>query len=95
MYSYVFIYIQVSEQYLGLEFNFSFFFCFALFFVVVVFFFSVLFWEFSKISGCETTSRSPGVNHVEAKPFKGHLCYKTITSQNVLYEAQVKNFFIL
>ena len=23
---------------------------------------------------------------------KGYLCYKTITSQNVSYEAQVKNF---
>ena len=28
-------------------------------------------------------------------PSKGYLCYKTITSQNVLSEAQVKNFFIL
>ena len=27
--------------------------------------------------------------------FKGHLRYKTITYQNVLSEAQVKNFFIL
>ena len=27
-------------------------------------------------------------------PFKGYLCYKTITSQNVSSEAQVKNFFI-
>ena len=27
--------------------------------------------------------------------FKGHLYYKTMTSQNVLSEAQVKNFFIL
>ena len=26
--------------------------------------------------------------------FKGHLCFKTITSQNVLSEAQFKNFFI-
>ena len=26
--------------------------------------------------------------------FKGYLCYKTITSQNILSEAQVKNFFI-
>ena len=26
--------------------------------------------------------------------FKGYLRYKTITSQNVLSEAQVKNFFI-
>ena len=25
---------------------------------------------------------------------KGCICYKTITSQNVSYEAQVKNFFI-
>ena len=27
--------------------------------------------------------------------FKGYLCYKTITPQSVLSEAQVKNFFIL
>ena len=27
-------------------------------------------------------------------PFKGYLCYKTITSQNVSSEAQIKNFFI-
>ena len=27
--------------------------------------------------------------------FKGHLRYKTITSQNVLPDAQVKNFFVL
>ena len=26
--------------------------------------------------------------------FKGYLCYKTITSQNVSSEAQIKNFFI-
>ena len=26
--------------------------------------------------------------------FKGYLSYTTITSQNVWYEAQVKNFFI-
>ena len=26
---------------------------------------------------------------------KGYLCYKTITSQNVSSETQVKNFFIL
>ena len=25
---------------------------------------------------------------------KGYLCYKTITSQNVSSEAQIKNFFI-
>ena len=25
--------------------------------------------------------------------FKGYLCYKTITSQNVSFEAQVNNFF--
>ena len=27
-------------------------------------------------------------------PFKGYLRYKTITSQNVSSEAQIKNFFI-
>ena len=26
------------------------------------------------------------------KTFKGYLCYKTITSQNVPFEAQIKNF---
>ena len=28
------------------------------------------------------------------KKFKGYLRYKTITSPNVSYEAQIKNFFI-
>ena len=27
--------------------------------------------------------------------FKGHLCYKIITSQDLISEAQVKNFFAL
>ena len=34
------------------------------------------------------------VTHCEYKEnFKGYLCYKMITSQNVLSEAQVMNFF--
>ena len=28
-------------------------------------------------------------------PIKDYLCYKMITSQNVPFEAQVKNFFVL
>ena len=27
--------------------------------------------------------------------FKGYLCYKVVISQNVSFQAQVKNFFIL
>ena len=27
--------------------------------------------------------------------FKGYLCYKMIISQNLLFDVQVKNFFIL
>ena len=33
------------------------------------------------------------VNH-ESQSFKGYPCYKTVTSQYVLSEAQVKYFFI-
>ena len=32
---------------------------------------------------------------MKKKPVKGHLRSKTISSQNVSYEAMVKNFFIL
>ena len=31
---------------------------------------------------------------LKGSSIKGYLRYKTITSQNVLFEAQVKNFFI-
>ena len=43
----------------------------------------------------EMTSTWKIKNKYEAVCFKGYLCYKTITSQNVSFEAQVKNFFIL
>ena len=43
----------------------------------------------------EMTSTWKIKNKYEAVCFKGYLCYKTITSQNVPFEAQVKNFFIL
>ena len=32
--------------------------------------------------------------HIFIFSISGNLCYKTITSQNVLSEAQVKNFFV-
>ena len=39
---------------------------------------------------------STGINiFVIFVAFKGYLYYKTITSQNVLSKAQIKNFFIL
>ena len=34
-------------------------------------------------------------NNLVTCKIKGYLCYKTITSQNVSSEGQVKNFFIL
>ena len=60
MYSYIFIYISKIRAHLELNPTS----------VCLFFFFNVLFWAFSTLSGIEATSWSPGVKHLEAKPFK-------------------------
>ena len=50
-----------------------------------------------KVSNCEqrvTIFYFTQLVDRKQKTFKGYLCYETITSRNVPFEAQIKNFFI-